>query len=212
MKKIIAVLVLGLSCMVMNAQSFELHQSYNDDNSAWGSTRLISEYFWVSDNEGVNVFSWNSFSQNGISALLYGEYLLYDNLFLHGEVRVQLGNFEYNTITPEIGFAYLLPLGLAGPSIYITPKYVYNDVYCAKHDFQMSINSAYENDYVYYEGYFDTNWVKGVSFFTEQKAYYKIAPNFQIGLAVVANGTKVYDLDIHNAHIQPYFSIRVALY
>lgn len=212
MKKFITVLVLCLSCFVMKAQSFELHQSYNDDKSAWGMTRLISEYFYTSESGDVNVFSWNSFSQNGISALLYGEYLLGSNIFIHGEVRAQFGNFEYKTITPEIGFAYLLPIPCDGLGIYLTPKYVYNDVYLSKHDFEFSINSSYEDDMFYYEGYFDSNWVKGVSFFTEQKVYYKFTPNFQLGFALVANGSKEYGVDEGTAHIQPYVSLRVALY
>lgn len=219
MKKIILTLVVAFSAIVMNAQSFELHQSYNDENAAWGSTRLISEYFYTNDSESVNVFSWNSFSQNGISGLLYAEYCVGANIFLHGEVRAQFGNFEYKAITPEIGLAYLLPIPCEGLGIYLTPKYVYNDVYFSKHDFQFSINSAYENDYIYYEGYFDSNWVNGISFFTEQKAYYKITPAFQLGLAFVADGfrTKVLDFmgaDIIStrAHIQPYLTLRVALY
>ena len=220
MKKFILSFIFAFTAIFsINAQSFQIHQSYNDNKSAWGSTRLISDYFWVSDNGKWNVFSWNSFSQNGISGLLYGERQINEtNFFVHAEVRAQFGNFEYSTITPEIGFAYLIPWE-GGASIYVTPKYVYNDVYFNKHDFQLSINSSYENDYVYYEGYFDTNWVKAMSFFTEQKGYYKITENFQIGVCVVADGYRAKisdflgaDIISTRAHIQPYLSLRVSLY
>lgn len=212
MKKFIFSLVMALMTVIsVNAQSFQLHQSYNDDNSTWGSTRFITDYFWTSPNEKVNVFSWNSFSKNGISALLYGEYQIgKSNFYAHGEVRAQMGNFDYETVTPEVGFAYLIPWN-NGPAIYVTPKYVYNDVYFSKHDIEVSINSSYENDKVYYEGYIDTNWIKGASLFTEQKAYYKLTKNFQIGACVVGRVGKEYNGGEVDSNVQPYLSVRVAL-
>lgn len=211
MKKFIITLVLALVAVASNAQSFQLHQSYDDNQSAWGSTRLISDYFWTSGEGRWNVFSWNSFSQNGISGLLYGECAIGESgLYAHAEVRTQLGNFDYNRITPELGFAYLV--WAPGLSVYFTPKYVYNDVYFSKHDFQFSVNSSYENDWVYYEGYLDTSWVKGFNLFTEQKVYYKLTDNFQLGLCLVANATRLYDFNEGFGHLQPYVSLRVSLY
>lgn len=213
MKKFIITLMIAFTAILSaNAQSFQLHQSYNDDNTTWGTTRLISDYFWTSENGKWNVFSWNSYSQKGISGLLYGEYALGETgLYAHAEVRAQFGNFEYKTITPEIGLAYLIPWE-NGAAIYLTPKYVYNDVYFSEHDFQFSVNSSYENDYLYYEGYLDTSWVKGMSIFTEQKAYYKITDNFQIGACLVGSVSKYYDFGDTFAHLQPYVSLRISLY
>ena len=212
MKKFIIALVLAFTTMIVNAQSFELHQSYNDKNTAWGTTRLLAEYFYTNESGSVNVFSWNSFSQTGISALLYAEYLLGSGIFLHGEVRAQFGNFEYKTATPEVGIAYLLPIPCGGLGIYLTPKYVYNDVYLSKNDFEFSINSSYENAYVYYEGYLDSNYVGGFNLFTEQKVYYKLTPHFQLGISAVANATKLYNDTPGQGHIQPYITARIGLY
>ena len=195
--------------LTISAQSFELHQSYNDNESAWGKTRLISEYFWTSENGNWNVFSWNSFSENSLNALLYGEYKFIDNFYIHPEVRVNAGTFEYKTITPQIGIAYLIPWN-NGPDIYLTPKYSYNDI--VKNDIQFSINSSYETNAIYYEGYIDTNWIEALNVFAEQKAYFKVTKNLQIGAAVVFNSTTDYDGGEGITHCQPYLSFRVALY
>ena len=214
MKKLIFSLLLAfVSVFTVNAQSFELHQSYNDSKSAWGQSRLIAEYFWTSENGKWNVFSWNSFSENGISGLLYGEYMLGKNFYIHPEVRMNRGNFKYEDITPQIGIAYLIPWE-NGADIYLTPKYSYNDICGSKHDLQFSVNSSYENDHVYYEGYLDTNWIDAMNIFTEQKAYYKLTKNFQIGAAVVFNSTTYYKSEKgeNSSLIQPYLSLRVALY
>ena len=191
--------------LAIGAQSFELHQSYNDSKSAWGKTRLLVEYFWTSEDSKWNVFSWNSFSETGISGLLYGEYKLGGNFYVHPEVRVNNGNFKYTTITPQIGIAWLIPWS-GGPDVYLTPKFSHNDICASKNDFQFSINSSFETNHFYYEGYLDTNWIKEVSLFTEQKAFYKITKEIQFGLAAVFNASK------ENTHIQPYITARVALY
>lgn len=208
MKKLFVILFALISALTVSAQSFELHQSYNDDDSAWGKTRLIAEYFWTSENGKWNVFSWNSFSESSINGLLYGEYQFAKNLYAHAEVRMNEGNYEYKTITPQVGLAYLIPWK-NGPDIYLTPKYSYNDI--TKHDIQFSVNSSYETKAIYYEGYLDSNWIDALNIFTEQKAYYKITPNIQLGACVVLNSTTDYKHG-GNAHIQPYASVRIALY
>lgn len=205
MKKLIITLVVTFIGLTANAQSFELHQSYDDSKSAWGQSRLLVEYFWTSENGKWNVFSWNSYSKNGISALLYGEYQFAKNLYIHPEVRVNNGNFEYTTITPQIGLAWLIPWS-GGPDIYLTPKFSHNDICASKNDFQFSINSSYESTHFYYEGYIDTNWIKEVSLFAEQKAYYKFTKNLQLGLAAVVTSVP------GQTHCQPYITARVALY
>lgn len=209
MKKFILGLALAISASLsVSAQSLELHQSYDDKNSAMGMTRLIASYYWTSNNEQWNVFSWNSFSQKGISALAYGEWFVGKNIYLHGEVRVNYGNFEYKTCTPQIGFAYLLPLN-NGLNVFLTPKYSYNDI--AKHDLQFSINSSFENKYAYYEGYIDTNFINQFNIFAEQKGFYKLTKNLQLGACLVFNAGK----DYHGngfAHVQPYLAFRLGLY
>jgi hypothetical protein len=209
MKRLILVLSVLISTLMVNAQSFELHQSYNDSKSAWGKTRLIAEYFWTSENTKWNVFSWNSFSESGINGLLYGEYKFASNLYAHAEVRMNNGNYAYKTITPQLGIAWLIPLQ-EGPDIYITPKYSYNDICETKHDIQVSINTSYETKSIYYEGYLDTNWINAMNIFTEQKGYFKLTNNFQLGACVVFNSSTNYKHG-GQAHCQPYLSLRVAL-
>lgn len=210
MKRLLSIVFALVCALTINAQSFELHQSYNDDESVWGKTRLIAEYFWTSENNKWNVFSWNSFSESGINGLLYGEYQFIRNLYAHAEVRMDKGNYEYKTITPQIGVAYLIPWK-NGPDIYLTPKYSYDGICEAKHDIQFSVNSSYETDAFYYEGYLDTNWIDALNVFAEQKAYFKITKNFQLGANVVFNSTTNYKHG-GEAHCQPYLSVRVALY
>lgn len=210
MRKLLFVICLFFVGITAQAQSFELHQSYNDDKSAWGQSRLIAEYFWTSENGKWNVFSWNSFSENSINGLLYGEYAIGKGFYIHPEVRMNRGNFDYKDITPQLGIAWLIPWK-NGPDIYLTPKWSYNDICETKHDLQFSVNSSYETDKVYYEGYLDTNWFDALNVFTEQKAYYKLTQNFQLGACVVFNSTSVYSGG-GEAHCQPYLSLRVALY
>ena len=211
MKRLLSIVFALVCALTISAQSFELHQSYNDDDSAWSKTRLLAEYFWTSENGKWNVFSWNSFSESSINGLLYGEYKFIDNFYIHPEVRMNAGNYEYKTVTPQVGIAYLIPWN-NGPDIYLTPKYSYNDICGAKHDLQFSINSSYETNAIYYEGYFDSNWIDALNIFTEQKAYFKVTKNFQLGAAVVFNSTTDYHGGEGNAHCQPYLSVRVALY
>ena len=207
MKRFILIMLTFVSFMTVSAQSVELHQSYGDDKSAFGSTRLLVEYFWSTDDARWNVFSWNSFSVNGINALIYGEYQFRNNWYIHPELRIDNGNFKYTSITPQIGFAYKIPWN-NGPDVYLTPKYSYNGICGAKHDVQFSINSSYENDFVYYEGYIDTNWVNAFSVFAEQKAYYKITKHIQAGLCGVFNSTSSYG-NGGNCHAQLYGSVRL---
>ena len=47
--------------------------------------------------------------------------------------------------------------------------------------------------------------------FAEQKAYFKVTKNFQVGAAVVFNSITDYK-NGGEAHCQPYLSVRVALY
>ena len=205
MKKLIVLLSVMVYSLTIGAQSFELHQTYKDSKSEWGKTRLLVEYFWTSEDGNWNVFSWNNFSENGLSGLLYGEYKVRGNLYIHPEIRVNNGTFEYTTITPQLGIAWLIPWS-GGPDIYLTPKFSHNDICASKNDFQFSVNSSYETDHFYYEGYIDTNWIKEASLFAEQKAYYKITRNLQIGAAAVVSAVP------GQTHCQPYISARVALY
>lgn len=213
MKKIIFALALVL-CAFTTAfaqVAFEGHFSYNDKNTVWGANRMIISDYWTSKDEKWNIFSWNTLNLDGghvaVSALIYGEYNLGKGFYAHAEARTQPG-FDGQVLTPQVGFAYLLPTKNS-LGVYITPKYVYNDVYCNKHDLQVSINSSYDDKNVYYEGYIDTNWIKAFNFFTEQKAYYKVGSGVQLGASVVIN-TNNNDYHGNNGkmHIQPYFSVR----
>lgn len=217
MKKFIFATILVLATiMSANAQSFQYHQGY-DFKSEAPSQKFIADFFWTNDT--WNVFSWNNFGVNydsavpgstDATALLYVERKLGNtNFYLHPEVRLNTWCENYY----QIGFAYLLPFENVG--IYLTPKYSYHD----RHDFQFSINSSFENDAVYYEGYLDTDWVPAplplglkadyaVGFFTEQKVYWKATERLHFGVNLVAGG------DTKNGFytLAPMFTTRVSLY
>lgn len=219
MKKFIFGVVMAfMTVLSVNAQSIEFHQSYgsNDVNAPYAATRVIGSYFWVSKNEKMNLFTWNAFDRNATNTLLYTEHRIgKSNFYVHPEVRFDYwyGSLNSNVydFKPMVGIAYLIPWS-NGPAIYLTPKimttYDSNSENWSKADLQFSINSSYENDKVYYEGYIDTNWFNdGVhpSLFTEQKAYYKMTDRFNVGASVVVTA------DEHNSFVQPYFSVKVNL-
>ena len=217
MKKLISAIILVLVTIASaNAQSFQYHQGY-DFKSEAPSQKFIADLFWTNDT--WNVFSWNNFGVNydsavpgstDATALLYVERKLGNtNFYLHPEVRLNTWCENYY----QFGFAYLLPF--ENLAVYLTPKYSYHD----RHDFQFSINSSYESDAIYYEGYLDTDWVPApmpeflkpdyaVGFWTEQKVYWKATERFHFGINLVAGG----DTKNGFACLAPMFTTRVSLY
>lgn len=228
MKKFIFSLIMAfVSVLSVNAQSIEFHQSYgsNSDNTPYSATRVIASYFWTSKNEKMNLFTWNAFDKNAVNTLLYTEHQIgKSNFYVHPEVRFDYWYGATNDngydFKPMFGFAYLIPWK-NGAAIYLTPKIMtsYDNMGngWTNPDLQFSINSSYENDKVYYEGYIDTNWFghtcgaeNTIGIFTEQKAYYKITNNFQLGGAVVFAAGKLAPTT-KSAFVQPYLSFRVAM-
>lgn len=235
MKKFIFSLIMAfVTVFTVNAQSIEFHQSYvsDNDNSPYAATRVIASYFYTSKNEKMNLFTWNAFDKNATNTLLYTEHKIgKSNFYVHPEIRFDywhgLGEGNAYDFKPQLGVSYLIPWE-KGPAIYLTPKIM--TTYCNKTDdgagtvkgwsnpdLQFSINTSYENDKVYYEGYIDTNWFghtvdakETVGIFTEQKAYYKMTNNFQIGGSVVFAAGKLAP-NTEGAYIQPYISFRVAM-
>lgn len=218
MKKFIFAFVAMFVAVVANAQSFQYHAGY-DTKSEKGYQKFIADYYWTSADEKWNVFSWNSFDVNldkatpgstAATALLYVEYKLGEtDFYLHPEVRFNTADANYY----QIGFAYRLPL--KNVSVYLTPKYSYHK----KSDFQFSINTSYENNLVYYEGYFDTDWGNKVQvtpdakkyavfYFTEQKFYGKLTDRFQLGVNLLFGGNTHDGLTV----FAPMASVRVSLY
>ena len=213
MKKFIVIALAMVLTVMANAQSFQYHQGY-DFKSKSSAQQFIADFFWTSENGKWNVFSWNSFGVNyagenpgvtSASALLYGEYKLGNsNFYLHPEVRLNSAWENYY----QFGFAYLLPFKTL--AIYLTPKYSYH----MRHNFQFSVNSSYENDWFYHEGYLDTDWItpKGVEyamgFFAEEKFYWKATRHFHFGVNLMFGG------DTRNGFsvIAPMFVARVSLY
>lgn len=203
MKKIFLVFAFIFATIIANAQSFQWHQSYDNNQ------KLISDYFWTSANGSWNVFSWNEFTIAGDNTvtgrgLLYGEYKLGNtNFYVHPEVRLNTdGNFL------NLGFAYRLPFENLG--IYITPQYSRHQQGWGTsyvNDVQISINSSLENNKFYYEGYFDTYWLHGISCFTEQKVYYKITNNFHLGANLV-----FWASEDSNPGFLPFLVARISLY
>ena len=236
MKKFIVVALAVVLSITANAQSFQYHQGY-DFKSKTATQKFIADFFWTSENGKWNVFSWNNFGVNydainhgstDATALLYVEYMLGNsNFYIHPEVRFNTWCENYY----QFGFAYLLPF--KSLSIYLTPKYSYH----GRHDFQFSINSSYENDWFYHEGYLDTDWVPepttqtiigssallssvtgstpvtakpdySMGFWTEQKFYWKATRHFHIGVNIMLGGNTKDGLVV----LAPMFVARVSLY
>lgn len=196
MKKLLLTLFTTvLISLNLGAQSFQWHQS-NKDNQ-----KFITDYFWTSQNGKWNVFSWNNFDikseGNSIDGLLYVEYKFLKDFYIHPEVRFS----GWNKNCYQLGIAYRIPF--ESLNIYLTPKYSYSEG--GIHDFQFSINSGYENSWLYYEGYLDTNWAQSYALYTEQKAYYKLTDVFQVGLNAYIESQRCHFKS------QIYFSLRIAL-
>lgn len=229
MKKFIFSLIMAfVSFLSVNAQSVEFHQSYgsNSDNTPYAATRIIASYFYSSKSGKMNLFTWNAFDRNATNTLLYTEHQIgKSNFFIHPEVRFDywygaLNDNAYD-FKPQIGIAYLIPWH-NGPAIYLTPKIMTtydSNTKWSNPDLQFSINTSYENNKVYYEGYIDTNWfghAKGapesetIGLFAEQKAYYKIADHFQIGASVVVAAGKLAPT-LTGTYAQPYLSFRIPM-
>lgn len=217
MRKFITSIVIALAAIVSaNAQSIQIHQSYNSPSD---ETRVLVDYFWSSDNGKWNVFSWNAFdSALNTNLLLYAEReIASTGLYGHLETRYNSfgGSLAGQNGSVQAGFAYLIPWE-NGPAIFLTPKYFGGYEVGSKgwaNDFMFSINSSYENEYVYYEGYFDSQYASGFSCFTEQKAYYKISERFQLGLCGVLVASPDYkDSTFITCFFQPYVSLRISLY
>lgn len=228
MKKFIFSLIMAfVSVLSVNAQSIEFHQSYgsDSDNTPYGATRVIASYFYTSKNEKMNLFTWNSFDRNATNTLIYTEHQIgKSNFYVHPEVRFDYWYGATNSnsydFKPQLGVAYLIPWK-KGPAVYLTPKIMttYDNMGngWTNPDLQFSVNTSYENDKVYYEGYIDTNWfghTNGsesiVGLFSEQKAYYKMTDHFQIGGSVVVAAGKLAPTT-EGGFVQPYLSFRVAM-
>lgn len=224
MKKIIfSLIAVFLSVLSVKAQSIEFHQSYGSDNhnAPYTATRVIVSHFFTSKDEKMNLFTWNSFDRNATNTLLYTEHKLgKKNFYFHPEVRFDYwyGSNNSNSFDfkPMVGFSYLIVKN--GVAIYLTPKIMmtYDNVNkWTDPNFQFSINTSYENDKFYYEGYVDASVNSEhsngkVDLFYEQKAYYKLTDKLQIGGCVVSS---VGNLGTTNTDcfIQPYFSMKVNL-
>ena len=219
MKRLLITFAIALFAIAANAQSFQYHQGY-DFKSQSATQKFIVDFFWTSENGKWNVFSWNNLGVNynatvpgstDATALLYAEYKLGNsNFYLHPEVRLNTWCENYY----QFGFAYLLPF--ENLAIYLTPKFSYHD----RPDFQFSINSSYENEWFYHEGYFDTDWIPAtplpgapdtgfcMGYWTEQKFYYKVFKNFHFGVNLMLGGDTKNGLSV----CAPMFVARVSLY
>lgn len=211
MKKLTAlVLLLFIGFNTLKAQSFSYHQGF-DFKSNVTTQKFLADFFW-SDNTW-NVFSWNNFNVNygsaapgalDATALLYVERRIgTSNFFVHPEVRFNTMSENYY----QFGFSYLLPFNTLG--VYLTLKYSYH----ARHDVQFSINSSYDVNRFYHEGYFDIDCVSPtpeymMSFFAEEKFYWKATDNIHLGVNLMFGGNTLTGFQC----ISPMFTCRISLY
>lgn len=221
MKKFILTIVFVLATLLsVNAQSIQIMQSYNTNDSkftksGYTSTRVLVDYFYTSDNGKWNVYSWNSFD-TGINAnlLLYAEREI-GNTNLYGHLETRFNSYTNGQImngSVQAGFSYQIPWE-NGASISLVPQYCGGYMVGTKgwgNDFMFSINSSYDGKHVYYEGYYDSWYVHGFNCFTEQSVYYKIAERFQVGLCGVLVAGKEYGGEGFCV-AQPYVAVRIVL-
>ena len=222
MKKFLVALVCFLLAATASSQSVQWHQSYD------GNQKLVADFFWSNDN--FNVYSYNEFTlTQGRQAVgysvLYGEYRIAKSHFLaHAEGRLRLFDFPLDKVPTAMyfpahndvsaGFAY--ELCAKEWTFYFTPMYRY-DFGGIGHNWQFSINSSAEYDKFYYEGYIDMWGPTTFNFCTEQKFYYKITQNFQIGANLMLfniNDPELKPMSVRGDgkwNFQPWLVFRIAL-
>lgn len=206
--------------LTANAQSFDIMASPQN-------TKAIAEFFSAGDN--YNAYSYNEWQSQvykstadmpgmdslggqtmNMLSLNYVEYCLFDNFYVHPEVRLNShwGNSYY------LGVAYRLPINAV--DVYVVPMYRRNGDKGGANEFQLSINTSADWEHFYYQGYLDmyTNqkhwgYDDNVSIFTEQRFYWKAYEGLQIGINLTAT-TNPLLMPKGTGYVNPYLAIRYA--
>ena len=223
MKKIFTILACLVMAAAVNAQSIQWHQSYD------GNQKFVADFFW--NNDDFNVFSYNEFTVTNNQAvgygIIYGEYRIAKSHFLaHLESRFRTRTFADNIPTAmyypdnnliNVGFAYELCIGEHWV-FNLTPMYRWDFGNGGKgSNWQFSINSSADYEKFYYEGYLDTWGPTTFNLCTEQKFYYKITPNFHLGVNLMlfnVNDKSLTPMSIRGDgqwNFQPWLVARIAL-
>ena len=186
------VLLASLIAATSFAQSFQWHQSYDNNQ------KFVADFYYGGDK--YNLYSYNEFTvldnQAYGFAVAYGEYKIGEsNFYIHPEVRFRIGSdpaiggfksaiYPYGTNMTNIGFAYMLNIG--DFTTFVTPMYRYD--FGSGSNWQLSFNSSMELGRLYYESYIDFWGPSSFNFCTEQKFYWMFNEVFALGVnAMVFN-------------------------
>lgn len=215
MKKVF--LALAMLCMTVFASA----QGSFDIQVSPQNMKFFAEFFHAGENYNaysyneVQSHTWNMLDSIGgnpsnIQSLNYIEYRLFDNFYIHPEVR-------FNTAFTNsyyIGIAYRIPI--KAMDIYIVPMYRRNGDKGGTNEFQLSINTSADWEYFYYQGYIDmyTNqkhWgcKDNVVAFTEQRFYWKAYNGLQLGVNITATTDPEF-MPKAEWYINPYLAVRYA--
>ena len=170
MKKLL--LALGLLFVVLTAKSQSMQFM-----GTWAGPKFVADYFWSNGN--INVFSTNEVTYfNSELALMtrdYAEFKLGNtDLYVHPEFQV----FSDGTYAGLAGIGYQLPIKWMS----IMPVVLYRYDNIGGHQVHLELNTAGDWWKIHYEGYIDLWGLKTLNKATEQKVFFKITENFQLGV------------------------------
>ena len=188
MKKILLALGFLLVVLTARAQSMQFM-------GTWKGPKFVSDYFWSNGN--INVFSTNEATyfkgESGNFELClmtrdYAEFKLgKTDLYVHPEFQV----FSDGTFAGLAGLGYQLPI----KCISIMPVILYRydnmptglvgedeRVIRGGHQVHFELNTSGDWWRIHYEGYVDLWGMKTFNAATEQKVFFKITENFQLGV------------------------------
>lgn len=216
MKKLFLTLVMVCMAMFATAQgSFDIMVSPQN-------AKGLAEFFHGGEN--FNAYSYNEFQTQcwndmdslggrplNMLSLNYVEYRLFDNFYIHPEVRLNSNWDNWDRNSYYIGIAYKIPISAV--DIYVVPMYRRHGEKGGTNEFQLSINTSADWEHFYYQGYFDLytgkNYSHGVTAFTEQRFYWKAYEGLQVGINLTATSDPGF-MPRGEWYVNPYLAIRYA--
>ena len=170
MKKIL--LVLGFLFVALTAKSQSMSFM-----GTWTGPKFVSDYFW--SNDKVNVFSTNEVtyfnSELSLMTRDYAEFRLGNsNFYVHPEFQV----------FSDMSYAGLAPPGPQLPIDWmcIMPVVLYRYDNVEGHTYHVELNTSGDWWRIHYEGYIDLWGIKSLNKATEQKVFFKVTENVQLGV------------------------------